>query len=508
MKEFLRLLRPLRRKMTAERFLRCVVYCETAAVTVCAAVVLVSKFQPWSGVWIFCIVSLLLGLAAAAIWTLLLKKVSDKEIAEAADALGGAQRMITTMELLRRQQKNAVEALAVADGMEQAKTVNFAKQYSVSLPKRWCRCFLLAVVLFLAAGFVPVQRESEAAVFADAQLEKIERVKKEVAQTEEMTKEEKKLFAETVKTLEQRLKTAQTKKEAEDVVRQAQQEMMQLEKESVSEDLRRLAEALQEGSGMESLAQALEKGDGQTMERAIAKMQEMLSQMTAQEQAALAAQLAAAAAQMNDAQLRQALEALQQAPEEDGDLASALESLRQAALQQAQENSGLRSGLQKLNRSVGQSAVHIGRSHTNSSAGSGETEESDGGEGNNGSGNGAGEGENGSGSGNAGTSAGNGGIGTGTGGSGRGVGHAEPEKIYTRSAAEKGSYDAQLQGTDTQSGQTTVTQQRTMGEAGESVPYDQVYQQYRNDAMRTLESSSVPYGMKELVSEYFSTLEQ
>jgi len=40
------------------------------------------------------------------------------------------------------------------------------------------------------------------------------------------------------------------------------------------------------------------------------------------------------------------------------------------------------------------------------------------------------------------------------------------------------------------------------------VPYDTVYQQYRNDAMCTLDEQNIPYGMKTLVSDYFSTLEQ
>ncbi len=52
-----------------------------------------------------------------------------------------------------------------------------------------------------------------------------------------------------------------------------------------------------------------------------------------------------------------------------------------------------------------------------------------------------------------------------------------------------------------------MTEHRTMGEAGESLPYERVYQTYRNEAMKTLEEENVPYGMREMVAEYFSALE-
>lgn len=58
-----------------------------------------------------------------------------------------------------------------------------------------------------------------------------------------------------------------------------------------------------------------------------------------------------------------------------------------------------------------------------------------------------------------------------------------------------------------ESGQTSMTEHRTMGEAGESLPYERVYQTYRNEAMKTLEEENVPYGMREMVAEYFSALE-
>ena len=44
--------------------------------------------------------------------------------------------------------------------------------------------------------------------------------------------------------------------------------------------------------------------------------------------------------------------------------------------------------------------------------------------------------------------------------------------------------------------------------AGESVPYNQVFSAYQARALQALTDESIPYGVRELVSEYFSSLEK
>lgn len=493
MKEFLRLLAPLRHKLMAERFLKWFIYGETAAGILCLAVVVLSKFWPEIPVLPFCGGFVLLGLLTALTAAFFLRKVTEKETAETADALGGAERMITTMELLGKGTQNPVEEMAVADGFAKAKETDFAKLYRMRLPVKVLRVFGLLVVLTIGAGFLPVQRDAEAEAYANAQLERIEQVKAE--ETPELSKEEKKVFLEAAKALEKDLKTAKTKKAAEEAVREAQQNMKQLEKESVSKDLKELAETLKQEESTAALSEALEQGDAAAISQAMEQLLQKMAAMDQGQAASLAQQLAEVTENISDEELQEALKALEEALENGADPSEAGEALKNAMLSQAQQNSALRSSLQKLNRNVGQqSLAKKVESGSESTGGEGQGAE--------------GQGAEGQGSGGQTTNGGNGGTGNGTGGQGRGFGHAEPEKIYTRSAAGKDGYDAQLNGTDSEEGQTTVTEHRTMGQAGTSVPYDTVYGQYRNEAMETLENSSVPYGMRELVSDYFATLER
>lgn len=488
MKEFLRLLAPLRHKLMAERFLKWFIYGETAAGILCLAVVVLSKFWTEIPSLPLCGVFVLLGLLIALGAAFFLRKVTEKETAETADALGGAERMITTMELLGKGAQNPVEEMAVADGFAKAREMDFAKLYRMRLPVKVLRVLALVVVLTIGAGFMPVRRDAEAEAYANAQLERIEQVKKE--ETPELSKEEKKVFLEAAKALEKDLKTAKTKKAAEEAVREAQQNMKQLEKESVSKDLKELAETLKQEESTAALSEALEQGDSSAISKAMEQLLQKMAAMDKGQAASLAQQLAEAVENISDAELQEALKALEEALENGADPSEAGETLKNALLSQAQMNSALRSSLQKLNCNVGQQSL-AKKVESNG--------ESPGGEG---------QGSEGEGTGGQTTNGGNGGTGTGTGGQGRGFGHAEPEKIYTRSAAGKDGYDAQLKGTDSEEGQTTITEHRTMGQAGTSVPYDTVYGQYRNEAMETLESSSVPYGMRELVSDYFATLER
>ena len=488
MKEFLRLLAPLRHKLMAERFLKWFIYGETAAGILCLAVVVLSKFWTEIPVLPFCGGFVLLGLLTALGAAFFLRKVTEKETAETADALGGAERMITTIELLGKGTQNPVEEMAVADGFAKAKETDFAKLYRMRLPVKVLRVLALVVVLTIGAGFMPVRRDKDAEVYAIAQLERIEQVKAE--ETPVLSKEEKKVFLEAAKALEKDLKTAKTKKAAEEAVREAQQNMKQLEKESVSKDLKELAETLKQEENTAALSEALEQGDEASISQAMEQLLQKMAAMDKGQAASLAQQLAEAAENISDEELQEALKALEEALENGADPSEAGEAVKNALLSQAQVNSALRSSLQKLNRNVGQQSL------AKKVEGEGE---STGGEGQGAEGEGTG-GQTGSG--------GSGTAGVGNGGQGRGFGHAEPEKIYTRSAAGKDGYDAQLKGTDSDEGQTTITEHRTMGQAGTSVPYDTVYGQYRNEAMETLENSSVPYGMRELVSDYFATLER
>lgn len=486
MKDFQRLLAPLKRKMAAEQFIKWFLWMETAASILCLAVVLLSKWVRIDAVWQICAGLWLLAGVGAAVVAFFLRPVTIVQAAEEADALGGAQRMITTLELLEKEENGVMEKMAVDDGIQKAETTNFAKIHMFHISRKMAAALGLSVVLVAAAGFVPIQREEQAEIYAQAQLERMEQIEKNL-EREEMTKEEQAAFDELMKGLRKELKQAKTEKAAKEAVQQAQQEMKKLEKESVSKDLRELAQTMENQESTKTLAEALQNADSQQLQQALNQLQALLSQMSSQELSQLAAQLGEAAANMDDHQLKEALEALQKSLGEGKDPSEALKALQQAASAQMASGAKLRAGLKKMNTALAQKGGNLWSGQENNSVeGSGEGQ------------GGSGQSENG----------GNGGQGQGSGGQGRGFGQGNAEEIYSRTAENMAGENLQLSGEDTEDGTTVISQHRTMGQAGESLPYDQVYLQYQQEAMTSLENSQIPYGMRTLVSDYFSGLEK
>ena len=253
-----------------------------------------------------------------------------------------------------------------------------------------------------------------------------------------------------------------------------------------------MAKGLEQNEKTKELADALNRADEEAIQAAMQALMEQLAGLSAEQQAELAEMLAQAAGELSDEELREALEELAEALENGANLTAAGERLTAAAKAQAGKNASLRAALQKMN----------GQLAAGQNQGNGQGQGQGNGQGQ-GQGNGQGQGQgNGQGQGQ--------GNGQGAGqnsGQGRGFGHQETERVFTRNAEGKAGFDAKVEGQENESGQTSMTEHRTMGEAGESLPYERVYQTYRNEAMKTLEEENVPYGMREMVAEYFSALE-
>lgn len=107
-----------------------------------------------------------------------------------------------------------------------------------------------------------------------------------------------------------------------------------------------------------------------------------------------------------------------------------------------------------------------------------------------------------------GAGSGNNGSGSGNGGNGRGFGHSEAEKVFTRNAENIAGEEQQLQSQQTDEGEVTYSETQSGGVNGQSVPYDKVVVDYKNQALKETENGNIPYGMKEVIAEYFSGLEK
>lgn len=486
-------LKKLRYKLVGEAFLKNFIWCATAASAFCLAVVVVSRFIFLPNVMLY-VAGILAVATLVAAGRTIYQCPSWQKTACAADRLGGAERMITALELAEQPSHTVMEEMAMADGLAMAQTRNFAKDYSIQLPKRVATALLLLLLSSALVGFLPTPRGEEVDIYAEGKLMEVEKVVKELEKEGELSEAEQKAVQKVVKELSKELKQAESKKEAEAAVQQAQQKMKELEKTMVSEDLQKMAEAMAQNKATQELSTALSNADAAAIQAAMEKLEAAMAEMSEEELAELMEQLKELAGEMSDEELAKALEALASAIQSGAGLSPALGSLSSAAHAAASQNASLRQALQAMNRSLGKNAQAQAQAQ-----GQGEGEGQGEGQGE-GEGEGQGEGQG------QGQGAGQG-AGAGS-GQGRGTGHVEGENIFTRNAEGLEGYETQVSGAEGEGGQLSQTQERIYGEDGTVLPYTQVYQSYKNDAMKHLDEQALPYGMKELVSEYFSTLEK
>ena len=85
----------------------------------------------------------------------------------------------------------------------------------------------------------------------------------------------------------------------------------------------------------------------------------------------------------------------------------------------------------------------------------------------------------------------------------------EYEKIFTPQTLGGEGETSNLNGTKGSGGTTEqVITDKGQTVRGSSVPYNQVVGQYRDKAMESINTSDIPPGMKELVKDYFTSLEE
>ncbi len=420
------------------------------------------------------------------------KRITWQKTAEQADKLGYEERFITALELLEKNTVlNNMEQLAVKDAFQKANECELHKKYQLTLPKKQIQILVLLFAVLFGTSFTTAQQK-EAERYSFAQLKKIEEVKKEIDREKEFDEDVLKAFDKEMDSIAKNLKRAQTLEESKKLVEEAQQAIKALEKDSIPEDLKKTAEKLSQSEKTKELANALEQGDTQQINNQMDKLLSQMENMSQQELEQIAQAMNDMGKELSDEELKELLENLSEQLSK-GNLAQANikgQALKGKLATLSNQNKELIQNMENLNQAL---ASENTTSKTQQSGQSGQLGE--------GQGQGQDEGEQ-SGSGQGGSGQG------GNSGQGRGSGHQQTEKIYTRKAENMSGYSTQLQGQQNEQGQTNITREQTIGEIGQSVPYEQVYDSYRNNALRDIENSDVPYGMRELVSEYFSTLEQ
>ncbi len=425
------------------------------------------------------------------------------------------------------------------DAAKAAQTVTAEGLLRFSLPplQLWVTLALLAATAVTGSLRVPFQRaalhrQEQAAIRRE--IEAVEALREEIVQNETLSPEERARLDEILAQAESALAQAKTAEEAAAALEEAKQSLKALspaEAQALSEGLRTAGAqaAARPDAPLASVGQSLAEG---SLLNAAQQLENLnVAGMDAAEQEALAGQLnalAQAVAQSDPAlaaQLQQAAQALQ-----SGDTPAAQQALSEAAQSLRQANRQLQqaAAAQQAAAQLGEGQQRLAAAGQNAQGSVGQ--QAAGGNGTPGGGqNPSGALWNGQHNGNPG---GNAGQGPGSGGAGSGSGESTPggeageTPIQPGSAGtsggEAGPYEplsplsprlgggdetitlpgSDAEGTLTGEGAAQPSENGTL-----QVPYEDVLPQYLNPAYQALDDETIPADVREVIREYFGSLE-
>lgn len=529
-KEIIKLIRKIRDRLHAALMLDCMAISIIAVLSSGIIYVIASRFIPFYNVYLNILKATGAGLPAAFLYAAF-KTPKDSHAALKADSLGLSERTVTALELVGNQ--SSIALLEKKDALEHLRKIDYRKRIPVRPNRRYLAvCLLLAAVLALS-GFVPNPMAARAAELhnirkkAAEQHKKVDKIVEAVKNNPKLTEEQKKEIETKLAELKKELKAAEDEKEMSKALQRAEKKLEYMkEKYTPGDDLNKIAEVFAKNEMTKAMADMIKKGDAKALKEDIRKLAEELKKLTPEEKQKFTEELNKLAEELkNNPELAKAFSELAKklASGELGNLSNELSRLDQS-ISELMENASIRDALSEISKQLssmnssqnssrqGQQQGQDGSGHQGQGnmPGSGNQP----GHGNQPDGNGQGKGQSGG--------AGNGtDMGTenptpippGSSGISKKDGSVkkdgEYEKVFTPQTLGGEGETSNLSGTKGPGGTTEqVITDKGQTVRGASVPYNQVIGQYRDRAMDSINTSDIPTGLRDMVKEYFTSLEE
>lgn len=452
-----------------------------------------------------CIAILVIGLIIILIYGFIKSPKKDK-VALMVDSKGLDERIITSLELIGfddnisiAQKKDTVESIKKFD----------IKKLKISVDKKQTLLSLGLIIMCILIMFVPSTARKEAQKIRDfdkyqkSVIEKVEKEKKEIEKSEDLSDEEKeevkKLLEDAVKELKESEKKSEINKTLERLEKKLEDKKEELSSEKSKEalenskkkllddfnkekeadakkDVNKLVNELMKKEQSKPLAEAMLNGNQESINKELAEIQNKLGSMSSSQLNELSEALNNAALEMSDEEL-----------------AEALKNASNSVLDKKLDGESLSSAISKsINNSNGQNTSNSTQQSSNSGQNQGQGQgNGQGGSGGNGAGSGSGSGT---------------GWNTGsTVGKDNDLENSTGEQIYIPGRNE-GS-DGNLTGNKNDNGNSQeIESQNGLNIGGEKVDYDKVIGDYSNSALEGANNSNLPQSLKDLIKNYFEGL--
>ena len=529
-RELLQLFRKVRDRIHSNLILNYAIIGAVVALVCSILAAILSRFIPIYAVYSKAALGVL-GASLIAIVYGAFKTPKNRQVALKVDKLGLQERTLTAVDLIGEQSTFAT--LEKQDALKHLKAINFKKAMPIRPNRKYLLLCALLITTLTASAFLPNPMAEKARELNQLKQEiakqqkKVTEVEKKIANNAKLTDEQKKEAALKLAELKKELKAAQNKKDIDKALQKSQKKLVYLSDKYTDskENLEKLINTLAQNKSTKQLADMLKNSSEQQLKENLKQFAEQLKKMDKEQLKQISKELTDLANQIkNNPELKQALGELVQklASGEMGDVSDALEQLADS-MSELMSDKGFKEALEDLAKQLGemQDGKKPGEGTPSSGSKDGGGQQTPGGGSKPGAGQGQGQGQ---------------GQGEGQGqgggaGSGTDMGQENPtpitpgsgiqkkdgstmktgeyEKIFTSKTLGGDGEQTNLTGQKNDSGSTDqITTDKSQSIRGNSVPYDQVMGEYKQQALDSINSSDIPSGMRDLIKDYFSSLEE
>lgn len=535
-RELLQLFRKVRDRIHSNIILNYAVIGAGAALCCSIAMAILARFVPIYGVYTKALWGIVAVSLAAVVYAAF-KTPKNRQVALKVDSLGLQERTLTAVELIG--QENVFATLEKEDALRHLKNVNLKKALPIRANRRYLAICGLLIVVLTASAFIPNPMAEKARELnqlkqeINKQEKKLAEIEKKVTKNAKLTEDQKKEAEAKLQELKKELKAAKSQKDIDKALQKAEKKLEYLSQKYTDskQNMDKIMNTLQQNQATKDLADMLKNSNSQQIKDSLKQFAEQLKKMDKEQLKELSKNVSELANQIkNNPELKEALNQLAQkmASGELGDMSDAMAQLSDQ-LSQLMSDESFREAMEELSKQLGEMQEGQEGQPGNQQGGNPGDGSKDGGgqqTGGQGSGNQPGQGQ-GSGAGQGQGKGQGGGAGSGTDmgqenqnpinpsgggiqkkdGSSKKIG--EYEKIFTSKNLGGEGEQENLTGKKNNGGSTDqITSNQSQTVRGSSVTYDQVFGEYKEQALDSINSNDIPTGMKDLVKDYFSSLEE
>ncbi|MDI6619663.1 MAG: hypothetical protein QME45_13590 [Clostridiales bacterium] len=516
--QFIASIKAFKRRICASSIIKYAMLFSSYALAAGLLIYIVSIFLPIYGVYMKCgyllVIFIVFGIAFG-----IYKSPGLKEVALKIDSIGLKERVVTAMELIGDEFSMAM--LQKKDALEHLKNVGSKKIPLLPDKKYIMLCFILFVSL-AATGFIKnpmgdiAKMRHNFQVEKDGQISSVEKIEKELKNSNALTTEDKREIEEKLAELKKEINESESIEEVKKALNRGQKkiELSKKKYDASKEDLQKAIDIFSKTNETEKVADAMEGSDAKASSKEIKKLSETLKNMDGSSKKRISKDFKDISSNLKST------DGLEESLNKAADDIDAEGSIREDDLDNLANS--LESLVRRSNASDAVKKITDDYENMNGGEkGNGEQNQQesvgapDGGSGKEGA---SGEsGQNSKGQGASGSSGSDGEDMTPQGTDGNSISHkdgsekkvGEYEKVYAPENLGGNGEQSYISGKPSGSGNVDVEKSDyDNADRGESIPYNKVYGEYKEQAMEDIGSSRIPNGMKEIVKGYFSSLEE